>query len=208
MKPFDPWTATIEEALQELNAGNERAVFQLQAVADIMACKPRIEEAMKIFGHEKNNTEALRKTAEAGKAIILCVKKILANGLVAPDWLSYAFNQRVYPVLHLKAAHWGQENSFGSTGADCERRRQKMLIGEYIFFNYKELKEEHDSKGNTKGYFSSFIMDKVREQPFFKEFADEKGRDARGTGQRTIEEILGRLRKSPVFKTINAKAAK
>ncbi|KAF1082335.1 MAG: hypothetical protein GQF41_1056 [Candidatus Rifleibacterium amylolyticum] len=144
-KPFDPWTATIEEALREFNAGNEKAIFQSQAVADIMACKPRIEEAMKVRGNEAGNSPKLRLVAEAGHAILYCVKKILDNELIAPEWLSYAFNQRYYPVAHHKARTWSSTQSFGdSTGKKkLENRRKARALRMFLMGSCATIHTEY-----------------------------------------------------------------
>jgi hypothetical protein len=197
-KPFDPWTATAEEAIEESRNGNGNAVFQWQAASDIQALRPEIEEAMELFGKEKNGSKALKKTAEAGKAILLCAKKILESGLVAPDWLSEAFNQRVYMVLHLKAAHWGEEKSFGKPRGKekIKNRRRNLLIKEYLLVNLSRLDAEWQEE-KYQGFLPDgestlphYIQRKLKSFDWYKPPLKLE----------TLRKIIGRVRKHPFLK--------
>jgi len=109
-KPFDPWTATVKEAM--IAGGN--SVFQWQAARDIEAMRPRIEEAAKILTEKKNyGKKETQLIATAGFDVLHCTKLVMQNSLIAPEWLVYAFCQRYYPVVNCTAEGWHSERSFG-----------------------------------------------------------------------------------------------
>jgi hypothetical protein len=45
--------------------------------------------------------------------VLACVRYCLTNGLIAPDWLTYAFNRRYDAVLNFHAKSWDDPKAFG-----------------------------------------------------------------------------------------------
>lgn len=176
-KPFDPWTAAEEEALKEFYAGNERAFFQFCAADDIKTLKSQIEDAMQIRGKEAGNSSKLKAVAAAGSSILFCVKRAMEAGLVAPDWLSYAFNQRYYPVVRYEARNWSDPKSFGdSTGKKkLENRRKLRILNAFLLANCARLRDEYKQMKEGKkvlrgSSFLFFLTDEIKKEPELKDF--------------------------------------
>ena len=98
MSAFDPWTASWSEAQQ---AGREfdvadpcNPIFQLNAAQVI---------------------EAMRTAVESGDGFVVlaCIRKVVAHGLIAPDWLATAYIRRYDAVLNCRAGSWDDPLAFG-----------------------------------------------------------------------------------------------
>lgn len=123
-KPFDPWTATAKDAMF---AGGQ-SIYQWQAVRDIETMRPRIEEAVKILSEKETfGKKETKLIAAAGFDVLNCTKLVMQNGLIAPEWLVYAFNQRYYPVVHCKAEGWHSARSFGKPYENKKLENQRKL---------------------------------------------------------------------------------
>jgi hypothetical protein len=97
---FDPWTADRETAkLAQDGCGLEWAnscgpVFQASAAKQIAAAKSAID-------------------AGNGFAVLTCIRQCVTHGLVAPEWLAYAFNRRYDAVSLCLANSWDSTLAFG-----------------------------------------------------------------------------------------------
>jgi hypothetical protein len=151
-KPFDPWTATAEEAIEESRNGNENAVFQWQAASDIQALRPEIEGAMALIGEKKKFTNKEKKEVSiAGYSVLRCVRKLVTYKLVAPEWLAHAYNQRFDAVNNLRAKEWADFLSFGEPFYSRKAEHLKLYKKAEIFFIKiaDELEKERE-KGTFK----------------------------------------------------------
>ncbi|GAB4277877.1 MAG: hypothetical protein Kow0029_20790 [Candidatus Rifleibacteriota bacterium] len=152
-KPFDPWTATIEEAITELENGNEKAVFQWDAAYGIQSFKQKIKCAMDLISAKKEFTNKEKKeVSSAGLLVLLCIRKIVTHGLVAPEWLAYAYNQRFDAVNSHPTKKW---NDFDSFGEPFYRRKAEQMElyrkAEIFFVKIADVLEEEREKGTFKG---------------------------------------------------------
>ncbi len=105
---FDPWNVTsaedIKRAAAEWDAAGGEPLSPLGPWAQYVGAE---------------HVKALRKEIEgsgstSGFATLSAVRSILASGLVAPDWLVYAFTRRYDIVLNCRAMSWDDPAAFGS----------------------------------------------------------------------------------------------
>lgn len=96
---FDPWSSTLEEAIRASEAKPE----------DTGPCSPISQ------WYAAQRIERERELIDQGDgfAVLACIRSILTNGLVAPKWLSYAFNKRYDVVLNCLADSWDDPRAFG-----------------------------------------------------------------------------------------------
>ncbi len=72
-----------------------------------------------------------------GFALLGAIRNVVSHGLVAPDWLAYAFNRRYYAVTMFRAGSWDDPLAFGRPfpkGTNLAARR-KAKIGRIKVFN-------------------------------------------------------------------------
>lgn len=122
---FDPWTASLEEAQEEekmasaeCTAGPCSPVMQWAAASGINEWKQAV-----INGN--------------GFAVLGCIRDCVTHGLVAPEWLAYAFNRKYDAVLNCRANSWDDPQSFGPPypkGKHLSRMRQDR-IGRFQIWN-------------------------------------------------------------------------
>ncbi|MHB1188753.1 hypothetical protein [Thiobacillus sp.] len=122
---FDPWTAGLEEAQEE-----EKRVSAERAAGP---CSPVMQ-----WGSASQINE-WKQAVEAGDgyAVMACVSLCVTHGLIAPDWLAYAFNQKYYAVAACRAESWDDPKSFGRPfpkGKHLSRMRQDKF-GRFAVWN-------------------------------------------------------------------------
>lgn len=109
---FDPWTASLDEAITSQEATSENCVhgpiFQWSAARKIEAEREAVENG-------------------DGFAVLACIRRCVTNNLVAPEWLAYAFNRRYDKVLNCHVRSW--DEAFGKpypgkSISDLRRRRE------------------------------------------------------------------------------------
>jgi hypothetical protein len=117
---FDPWTATLDQALAAENessapaAAPTRPVFQWATAQDLQAARERIEAA-------------------DGFAVLQAVADCALHGLVMPDWLVVLYLRRYRRVQRLHVVSWDDETAFGrpypknSQLAALRRRRDNRM---------------------------------------------------------------------------------
>jgi hypothetical protein len=96
---FDPWSSTIEDAIKA-GESNPQDIGPLSPLSQWFAAQAIKQECELI---ERGD----------GFAVLACVRRILTHGLVAPNWLSYAFNKRYDVVLNCLVDSWDDPKSFG-----------------------------------------------------------------------------------------------
>lgn len=99
---FDPWTATIDEAIGELDGW-------LREHPGEYSCSPVSQcNAARMIEADKASIES-----GDGFAVLTCIRRCVTHGLVAPVWLAYAFNRRYGAVLNCLADSWDDPQAFG-----------------------------------------------------------------------------------------------
>lgn len=131
MTDFDPWTADLDAAVAAQNTPGRAAVDPHGPVHQYFAAK---------------HIEAERPAVEAGDgfAILACVRDCLTNGLVAPAWLSYAFNKKYDAVKNYRASSWDSPLSFGrpyKKGAHLAARRKKWVKSLAVYLEICEIRK-------------------------------------------------------------------
>ena len=101
---FDPFTATLPEALAE------QARWQAETGKQSDSCMPlaRCTAAAQVSAR-RQRCEA----ANGGFEVLLCIRDCVTNGLVAPEWLAYAYNRRFDAVLNCRVGSWHHDQAFG-----------------------------------------------------------------------------------------------
>lgn len=117
--PFNPWTATIEEA-QSLQAAHldqadpEGPIFQWMA-------------ARKLESFQKRG---LKNGFDVLEAVSICA----LHGLVMPEWLARGYLKRYRSVQQLHVSSWDDESAFGrpypagTQVAAARQRRKNMFV--------------------------------------------------------------------------------
>ena len=144
---FDPWSDSFEDAMRFEEAPAEekgknladptRPIFQFFAAKHIEAMRPAIE-------------------AGDGLSVLSCIRQCVTHGLVAPEWLAYAFNRRYDAVLRCRANSWDSPLSFGrpyKKGTNINAR-QKEQVGRFQVYNaiYDKLQKNPETP-IVKGLF-------------------------------------------------------
>ena len=141
---FDPWTASLEEAQEEekrvsaeCTSGPCSPVMQWAAASQISEWKQAV-----INGD--------------GFAVLGCIRGCVTHGLVAPDWLAYAFNRKYDAVLNCRAGSWDDPKSFGPPypkGKHLSRMRQDR-IGRFTVLNaVRDTIKRDPDKAIDRGLF-------------------------------------------------------
>lgn len=100
---FDPWHATFEEAKAAQEAqdarnggigGPDSPLFQFINALQINEQRQKVENG-------------------DGFAVLYCIRMCVTSGLVAPEWLAYAFNRRYDAVNWGRAISWDDPLAFG-----------------------------------------------------------------------------------------------
>lgn len=91
--------------------------------------------------------EARRHIVEAGDGyeVLACIRKCVTHGVVAPEWLAYAFNRRYDAVLNCKAKSWDDPLSFGKPykkGANLNAMRKRRLLRFAVWNEARRLLNE------------------------------------------------------------------
>jgi ribulose 1,5-bisphosphate carboxylase large subunit-like protein len=161
--PFDPWTATFQdaEALQKKGTGSRGPLFQQVAAQTVLAMRARIE-------------------ANDGLAVLEAVATCALHDLVMPDWLAREYLRRWRLVTHASMASW--DDAFGAPWpkgikrSHLARKRQRDLA-KHIVFNAvtqfvmmhpdSPLDPEWDRIACEAGVSKSLAQDLYYKQPSF-----------------------------------------
>ena len=101
---FDPFTATFEEARDaqfRMDASAAKAagptgpLYQWASASRVSASRERIEKE------------------GDGFEVLACINRCVTHGLIAPEWLAYAYNRRFYEVLGCRVGSWDDAKAFG-----------------------------------------------------------------------------------------------
>lgn len=121
---FNPWKATLDEArsaqavIDEGDMGPEGPVFQFAAAQRVNARRTAVDGGN-------------------GFAVLACIRDCVTHGLVAPEWLAYAFTRRYDAVLDCHVDSWDDPSSFGKPypkGKQLLRTREDR-IGRVLVWN-------------------------------------------------------------------------
>ena len=124
---FNPWTATFEE-VQEATKQFEGS--NLENPLDQWVAVQRINSKRDVI------------TAGNGFAVLACLRLIVTHGLVAPEWLTYAFNGRYDAVLNCRAKSWDSPLSFGKPyklGTNINALRKRRLLRFAVLNEVKKI---------------------------------------------------------------------
>lgn len=114
---FDPWTTTVEQVEAEQDKWEESGgrvddpcgpIYQATGACKVLDLKEAIDGG-------------------DGFSVLAAIRICVTNGLVAPEWLAYAFNRRYDAVLNYRAKSWDDPLSFGRPypkGANLVARRK------------------------------------------------------------------------------------
>ena len=135
---FNPWNANFVETMEEqekfMASGKQFAdpccpLAQVNGAQSVMGLKPAIENG-------------------DGFAVLTAIRWCVTNGLVAPDWLAYAFNRRYDAVNLYRAGSWDSPLAFGKPfkkGTNIAARR-KAKIGRVQVWNAVSDRLKRDPK--------------------------------------------------------------
>jgi hypothetical protein len=110
---FDPFTSTFEDAAALSEGANSPTSPLSQWFA-----------AQKI-----NKLEHVDDLD--GFAVLGAIRECITSGLVAPEWLAYAFNSRYNSVLSCRAKSWDDPKAFGlpyKKGTNIASLRKKRML--------------------------------------------------------------------------------
>lgn len=97
---FNPWESTFDEAKAEHDlcgyswSDPTGPLFQFFGAEQVKQAKGSVENG-------------------DGFAVLMCIRICVTNGLVAPQWLAYAFNRRYDAVTMGRAISWDDDLAFG-----------------------------------------------------------------------------------------------
>jgi hypothetical protein len=140
---FDPWTADFETAkLAQESCGLDVAdpngpLYQAAAVKSIEAEKPAID-------------------AGDGFAVLACIRRCVTHGLVAPEWLAYAFDRRYDAVLNCRAGSWDSLLAFGKpypVGTHLNALRKARLNRVKVRLDVTDILQREPETPIDKGLF-------------------------------------------------------
>lgn len=125
---FDPWTATEEEACAayfEKNPNYEDFGWNGSYQGHIM---------YQWWGVQLINSQKDAVMAGDGRALMDCMAKLVVSGLVAPDWLARAFNQRYEAVQNYDFMSW--DEAFGKPHPPKTKQlsKRKALVLPFIIW--------------------------------------------------------------------------
>lgn len=134
---FDPWSATLSDAFNEVDAGNKWAFRQFLAARGVSQSRKEIEDGN-------------------GLAIMQSVAICAREGLVIPGWLATEFSKRVESVVWADALTWDDPKSFGpphkkKTRQGSEKMRLKRLIEAWLIA--ERIKKQRPETPTDAGFF-------------------------------------------------------
>lgn len=115
---FNPWESTFDEAKAEhelcgcSRPGPTGPLFQFFGAERVKQAKSSIENG-------------------DGFAVLMCIRICVTNGLVAPEWLAYAFNRRYDAVNMGRALSWDDALAFGKpykVGTHKNSAKKKRML--------------------------------------------------------------------------------
>lgn len=119
---FDPWNSTLEEAMAAQSINKDEysptsPIFQFSAAEKVKSLRERAENG-------------------DGFTILECVQQCVIRGLVAPEWLAFAFNNRYVSVLTCRAKSWDDPQSFGPPypkGVNIKAMRKRRVLSMAVY---------------------------------------------------------------------------
>lgn len=122
---FDPFKSSFEEAMElaKDDISPTSPIFQWSDAQEISKQKSLID-------------------AGDGFAVLACIRKCVARGLIAPEWLAYAFISRYDSVLTSRAKSWDDSIAFGmpykkGTNINAQRKKRMLMFAVYNDANQK-----------------------------------------------------------------------
>lgn len=97
---FNPWESTFDEA---------KAEHELCGYSWSDPTGPLFQ----FFGAERVKQAKSMVENGDGFVVLMCIRICVTNGLVAPEWLAYAFNRRYDAVANGMAISWDDKLAFG-----------------------------------------------------------------------------------------------
>lgn len=125
---FDPWTATLDEAMVahvDHDGGPEGPLFKWHVAREI---------------------EALKQDIDAGDGFVVlhCIRLCVTHGLVAPEWLAYAFNRRYYQVSSCRVGTWDEAFGKPYPGKHLAKLRQRRELKFDVYLRVSESTQAID----------------------------------------------------------------
>ncbi len=214
-QPFDPWTATEEEAVKEdqirakikenlsaerrkLETGSD-GWFEIQyklAPICIEAIRQR-KAAIRI----KKYREKADRLSELN--LLAIMQEVMNFKLIAPDWLTLEFSRRLNPIL------LGEKVGFDGWSTGCSSVRLKRIasgLGIRLYEIVNELLAETDEKGRPRYTKSRLDVENNVWEPAAARIEEEfKGIQKKfsysgGTARRDYKEIKDMIEKTEIKK--------
>lgn len=145
---FDPWNNSLD--LETLLTIHRKWVAE--GNGDTSPCGPLYQAAAAA------RVESLRSSIDKGDgfAVLAAIRICLNHGLVGPEWLSYAFNQRYDQVLNCRAASWDAPKAFGKpykkgTHLNALRKRREKCFA--VLNDINEIRAREPSTPIDKALF-------------------------------------------------------
>ena len=122
---FDPWIATLEEAMAA------------EVAAD---AGPSLRSPM-LQWHAAREVESQRAVVEGGDglAVLSCIYTCMTHGLVAPEWLAGTFNSRYLRVTQARVGSWDKAFGRPSRGKHLAAVRQRLELRFKILNRVNEI---------------------------------------------------------------------
>ncbi len=149
--PFDPWTATWEEAERlggdggdgEYDKWQHNPMFQKQAAARVLSREKAVQDG-------------------DGCALLACVRDCLEYGLSVPGWVTAAFIACHDRVAGLHVASW--DEAFGppfpkNTTISAEKKRQELSVSVYL-----DVEELRRKRRGTRALRGEDVFERVGEK--------------------------------------------
>jgi hypothetical protein len=156
---FDPFNSSFEEAVKlSVNVNDpNNPIYQWSDAQEI------IKQKVLIDGGD-------------GFAVLACIRKCVTRGLVAPDWLAYAFNSRYDSVLNFRAKSWDDPIAFGSPykkGTNINARRKKRMSMYAVYNEINRILRENPETPIDSGLFeivgNKFFIGKTLASEYYYE---------------------------------------
>ncbi len=172
-QPFDPWSATFEEAQAAHGQfapleGPARPIYQWSAAHEITAMRAEAESS--------------------GFAVLACVRNCANHDLTMPLWLAHAFIRRYDSVLNCRADSWDDPAAFGKPypkGAHLSKLRHARVHRFQVHSAVVKAVQENPKRPIGRKLFSevgkALGMKSTTVQTYYYEAAKLIGYGAKGT---------------------------
>ncbi len=140
---FDPWTANFDEAKHSQDVSGRDFVDPRGPLHQFFAAK---------------QIEANKAGIDAGDgfAVLACIRTCVTHGLIAPEWLVYAFNRRYDAVLNCRVDSWDSPLAFGKPykkGAHLAALRKARTKRFAVLNAVKDIRSREPKTPIDKGLF-------------------------------------------------------